>query len=330
VRISDALVVNLQPVHNFLFARDNELGFLQFNMRVTRVAMAMIIVTLAAGICTARRRRSFGALWWILAAVAILATFLMFRPSLFLFRVLPELSFIQFPWRWMDAVAVPLAFFVAAAAGSFRKQWTFWVVVCLAAAGVIATATAIGRDTWWNGEDASYVLRGIQAGHGYDGMDEYAPLGVSHWDLPGEPPSGPDKDAAPPPPETPRLEQVDVARGDLAPLKNVPVNYAAWSAERKSFTVRSVAPTLLALRLLNYPAWEVKIDGATHRPGYVPVTGQMVLAIPAGTHHIEIRFRRTWDRTLGAMISLVAALALLFVHRRATGARAGDRTIAGR
>ena len=310
VRISDALVVSLQPIHNFLFARDNELGFLQFNMRVTRVAMGMMIVTLAAGICAARRRHSLGPLWWMLCAVAALATFLMFRPSLFLFRLLPELSFIQFPWRWMDALAVPLAFSVAAASGAFRRRWTFWLIVGCAAAGIVATATTVGRDTWWDGKDAAYLQRGIQAGHGYDGMDEYAPLGVSHWDLPGEPADIDDKDA-PPPKETPRVEGVDAETGDLVPLKNVSVRYEAWAPELKNFTVSSNAPASFAVRLLNYPAWEVKIEGAREQPGYVPVTGQMVLPVAAGTHRIEIRFRRTWDRLVGAILSLLAAATLL-------------------
>jgi hypothetical protein len=71
--------------------------------------------------------------------------------------------------------------------------------------------------------------------------------------------------------------------------------------------------------LVNYPAWEVRIDGAISRPGSQDGTAQMLLPLSPGTHRFEIRFGRTLDRSIGALISLLAALALLilwFVRRR--------------
>jgi hypothetical protein len=174
----------------------------------------------------------------------------------------------------------------------------------------VTLATIIIRDAWWDDQDAAYLTRGIDARHGFDGMDEYAPLGSSHWDLPGEPPDADDKDA-PPPPETPRLQVLDDNSGDLVPLKNVSVNYQDWTAEKRIFTVSAPSNTALVLRLVNYPAWDVRIDGTKIQPGYVDLTGQMILPVPAGTHHVTVIFRRTWDRTFGGIISLLAALALL-------------------
>jgi hypothetical protein len=213
----------------------------------------------------------------------------------------------------MDALAVPLAFFVAAAADRFPKRSAFWLVILLAAGGIVAAATSIVKDAWWDDQDAAYLLRGIQAGHGYDGMDEYAPLGVSHWDLPGEPPTD-DKEAAPPP-ETPRVEELDEDSGDVVPVTNVTINYKTWSVERRVFSVKTDDPVSLVPRLVNYPAWDVRIDGKKIQPGYVDLTGQMILPVPAGDHLIDVRFRRTWDRTLGGIISLLALISLLFFRR---------------
>jgi hypothetical protein len=313
VQIAGALSESLQPSHNFLFAHNNELGFVQFNMRVSRVAVGMISVTLLAGILCARRLRTSRVLWWILVGATVSSVFVMLPPSLFLWRHLPKLWFVQFPWRWMDALAVPLAFFVAAAAERFRKRWAFWLVILVVAGGIVTTATLIVKDAWWDDKDVSYLMRGIQAGHGYDGMDEYAPLGVSHWDLPGEPPTD-DKDAAPPA-ETPRVEELDEDSGDVVPVTDVSINYENWSVERKAFSVRTDAPVSLVVRLVNYPAWDVRIDGKKIQPGYVDLTGQMVLPVLAGTHRIDMRFRRTWDRTAGGGISLLALIFLLFFAR---------------
>ena len=84
----------------------------------------------------------------------------------------------------------------------------------------------------------SYLTRGIDAGHGFDGTDEYAPLGVSHWDLPGEPPDTDDKDADPPP-ETPRIEMISDQSGGVVPAAGVSVKFDKWIAERRTFSVNA-------------------------------------------------------------------------------------------
>jgi uncharacterized membrane protein YfhO len=71
----------------------------------------------------------------------------------------------------------------------------------------------------------------------------------------------------------------------------------------------------LALRLVNYPAWEARIDGQQAAIGSRPETAQMVLAIPAGAHKIDLSFRRTPDRTAGGAISILSALLLIAFTR---------------
>lgn len=310
VQIAGALTTSLQPPHNFLFAHNNELGFVQFNARVTRVAMGMIVAAVVAGVLFARRFRHSRALWWTLVSAAVVSVFVMFPPSLFLWRLLPKLWFVQFPWRWLGVLAVPLALFIAGAADSFRKRWAFALVFLIAAAAVITCATLIIQDAWWDGKDAAYIAREIQAAHGFDGMDEYTPLGSTHWDLPGAPQTD-DKDA-PIPPATPRVEEEDPDSGDVVPAKDATVSYQLWSAEHRTFNVDAKRDISIDLRLLNYPAWVVRVDGARVQPGYEPDTGQMVLPLTAGNHRIDLLFRRTWDRTLGGIVSLFAAAFLLF------------------
>ncbi len=311
VQIAGALSTSLQPSHNFLFAHNNELGFVQFNTRVSRVATGMIAATLVAGVLFARRFRRSRALWWTLVAAVAASIFVMFPPSLFLWRLLPKLWFVQFPWRWLDVLAVPLALFIAGAADSFGKRWAFCLIFLIAAGAVTVCATLIIQDAWWDGKDAAYIAREIQAAHGFDGMDEYTPLGSTHWDLPGAPQTD-DKDA-PIPPETPRVEEEDPDSGDVVPAKDAIVTYPLWSAEHRSLNVDAKRDISIDLRLLNYPAWVVRVDGARVQPGYEPDTGQMVLPLAAGNHRIDIIFRRTWDRTLGGVVSLIAVLFLLFL-----------------
>jgi len=311
VQIAGALTTSLQPAHNFLFAHNNELGFIQFNTRVSRVATGMIIATVVAGFFFARRLRKLRSLWWVLAATAAASVFVMFPASLFLWRLLPKLLFVQFPWRWLDVLAVPLALFIAGAADSFGRRWAFCIVFLIAAGAVITCATMIIRDASWDGNDAEYVAHEIQAAHGFDGMGEYTPLGSAHWDLPGAPQT--DDENAPIPPETPRVEEEDRDSGNVVPAKDVTATYQLWSAEDRSFSVSAKRDVSIDLRLLNYPAWIVRVDGVRVGPGYEPDTGQMVLPLSAGNHRIDIVFRRTWDRTLGGAISLIAVVFLLLL-----------------
>jgi hypothetical protein len=322
VEISTAISDSLAPYRNFLFATNNELGFVQFNTRVSRVALAMIAGSAISAIWTARRPAIRG-LWWMLSSLGASSILLMVPPSLFLWRLLPKLWFIQFPWRWLDVLGIGLAFFVAAAAGSFRSRQPFWLVTLLALAGIFTVARLIVVDTWWDRKDADYIERAMAARHGFDPAEEYAPLGASPWDLPGEPPS--DDKGALPPPETPRVEMIATRGGDPVPLSAaVGVSFQDWSAERRAFTLSADAPVSLSLRLLNYPAWRVRIDGNVIQPGYQPITGEMILPIAAGTHSVEIVFRRTWDRTVGGTISLLALLLIVLAQFART--RAPSRT----
>jgi len=84
-----------------------------------------------------------------------------------------------------------------------------------------------------------------------------------------------------------------------------------WLADEKLFNVEAAEEATLALRLVNYPAWQVLVDGAPSNVISAPETAQILVRIPAGSHRVEARFRRTPDRIAGAAISFLSALLLL-------------------
>jgi hypothetical protein len=88
--------------------------------------------------------------------------------------------------------------------------------------------------------------------------------------------------------------------------------------ERKVFSVESPRPVLLKIKLLNYPAWQAKLNGRIVPLQTDPETGQMLLTSPSGFTRAEIAFTRTWDRTAGMVISYasILTLALIGVIRR--------------
>jgi len=304
VQIAQAVSDNLRPEQNFIFARGGDPDFILFNWKVSSLALGMMLISGILAVLATRRRREFPELWWMLLAVATVSSFLMFAPSEIFWRFLPKLRFVQFPWRWLDALSVAFAFFAAAALGRSRKQWILWIaILCILA----ATATAIAQDAWWDSDDAPTLADWIHSGFGYEGTDEYAPRGCDRYQLPGvtadseEPPSLP----------IPEFSKVDPDSDEIVPAAGMRVHIERWTAERRVLSTESATPVHIALRLVNYPAWEARVDGQQIAIGSRPETAQMVLAVPAGAHIVDLSFRRTLDRTIGDAISILSMLAFI-------------------
>ncbi|MGA8870059.1 MAG: 6-pyruvoyl-tetrahydropterin synthase-related protein [Candidatus Acidiferrales bacterium] len=326
VQIAQAIGDDLRPWQNFLFTRSNEPGFVQFNWHVSWVALGAILVATAATAFAARRRREAPEVWWIVAAVGAAALFPMLPPSALLWRYLPQLQFMQFPGRWLGALGVAYALFAAATMACLKKR-TAWLVPALVLLATVGAATAIIRTGWWDANDVPTVAEALSSGRGYEGTDEYMPVGCDRYELPGNPDEetrSADTSSEP----APRIAMVDPDSGAIVPAKAARIHIQQWNAEQKIVTVDSATPMRIAPRLLTYPAWEVKVDGAPAPYDSAPETTQMIIPLPPGSHRIEIRFARTWDRTAGAAISMLSAALLLgFAIKQRTIARSASRRL---
>jgi hypothetical protein len=308
VQISQVTEGNLHLDQNFLYTRSFDPEFALFNWKVSTIALGTMLLAGIAGVFSARRRREYPMLWWMLVALAAASVFMMFPASLWFWRHLPKLQFLQFPWRWLVPLGVPYAFFLASAIAQSRWRWIWYLALGLV---IAATAVVIVRDAWWDSEDIPMLEAAIRTGHGYEGTDEYTPIGCDPYDLPGAMlnPESPEVFEKTPP--TPLVQQLTTASRNIASAPPPQISIDKWLAEHKNFQVETSEPVTLALRLLNYPAWGVRIDGAVVNPGSEPGIARMLVQVPAGQHHIEVDFRRTWDRTAGAAISGFSAILLL-------------------
>jgi hypothetical protein len=164
-------------------------------------------------------------------------------------------------------------------------------------------------------------MNAIRSQHGYEGTDEYEPLGSDRYQLPGQPPASADdsdesslnESAKPAAPKIATIDpESDAPESDApSPTKDENAHIDRWSAETKTFTSKTNQPVELALRLLNYPAWEIKVDGTVVHADALPETAQLSLQDPAGEHSVAVFFQRTEDRTAGSAISILSVLLLL-------------------
>lgn len=320
VQISGALTTNLLPEHNFLFTHSSDAEFQLFNWKISSVAVGIIVATAVAVALAWRLRRPLGKLWWMLLGLGFASAFVMMPVSLPLWRHLPELAFLQFPWRWLGPLSVAFAFFVAAAISALprhrtRQFATALVLMLIGVAGVL-----IATSTWWNSEDAALIAGEISSGHGYEGVDEYQPIGDDRTALPN---ATPDAEQVPSVPPTPPVEMWDAVSGVLAPLRaETKIDIQQWTSGTKRLSVTTNDQTTLAVRILSYSAWQVKVDGKNVSPEAAPETAEMLLPLGPGQHQVEIQFKRTPDRIAGDAISLVSALAVAgfaLIQRRRSG-----------
>jgi hypothetical protein len=238
----------------------------------------------------------------------------------------------------MEVLCLASAFFVPASLDFSSKPRAAWAAIAAVLVVVATVGVLVARDAWWDGEDVPLLETAIASSHGYEGTDEYAPDGSDHYELAG---ALPDSDSTLDPyaaiaavVPNPRIALFDPQTGKSGPPAGVRVHTQRWTAETKNFEAETPKPVVLGLRVLDYPAWEVRVDGQSVQPGAAATTAQMLVPLEGGEHRVEVRFRRTSDRVAGDAISCVSVIALLgvgiFLYRRARGFEKFEPVLQGR
>jgi len=289
VNIAEAVSAGSRPQDNFLFIHTADMDHDAFNRVISWIAVAEILLTLRA----AWAARSWGSrnrtLWYVLLAWSGACAVLMLSLSSPLWNILPKLRFMQFPWRWMLCLGIPFTLLTVLGV----RRWAVRLAIYVATLCVLAVVWQHFQPPWWdNATELRQMRDNVATGMGYEGSDEYTPVGAD--------PSSVDKNA--------RRVTVD------GPA-HAAIRVTDWTAEQKLFTAEMSAPDNLVLHLFDYPAWRVQVNGQLVQPKTREGTGQMLVPVEAGANRVQIRFVRTWDRSLGVWISLLA-LILIFVSRQ--------------
>jgi len=277
----------VRPADNFLFTTIADTEHNVFNRLVSWVSVAEIVVLILAFIVVRRWRQTRPAVWWAVAIWAGASALLMLGITDIFWEHLPKLKFVQIPWRWLVPFNVVFAIVVAAAV---RRNLGRVFVVGMIAVGMFALSYRVLSPWWDTARNIAEMQQAVLSGRGYEGTDEYAPRGADPYEIKVD---------------APRVEVLSPAGGT--------VHVERWQADSRAFTVDVKQPSELAMRLFNYPAWSVQVNGQTVQAGTREVTGQMMISVPAGTSQVEIHFRRTPDRTLGAVVSLAFAFIMTFL-----------------
>jgi hypothetical protein len=348
VEIGRAVVPGLRVEDSFLFGHTGD----SYHDQVLRTASWILLLEIAiAGIALwlCRSNRNSGASLRFSFAVLISLVFLLqFRFSAGMWNHLPELRFVQFPWRWLLVVTVAASLLAGMALDS-RSQSTLphssrqtamrrikaslqTVLPIAMVTGIVITVMVASRIFFQPCDDEDAVAAQVTAfrsGQGVEGTDEYTPAGADNSQIQQGLPflrlvARPEDDIA----DSSHVENPQwQSTTDASALVSIPVSMLLTkkNAERWTLHFESNKPGYAVLRWMDYPAWQISLNGAVVRNRPSRGDGLMTVPIPAGSNVIDVQWRITQDVIAGRAASATAvALLIVFealLRKRRNGSR---------
>jgi hypothetical protein len=298
VQIAMATIAGMRPGDNFLFRRTGDGP----HDAVLHTASAIAVLILAAAVAVfgvAYARVKDGPKRLVqLAGLAAAIGFMLLPVSAVVWRVAPEMAFLQFPWRLLAVLAAVVCAGTAIAIEGLRLRPPVPVTAAVALAAAMALPAAA---VFWQScdeEDTVAAQRAVFTSKtGVDATDEYTPAEADNDTLGHrDPPFWLAADSEAPAP----------AAGVTGPVP-------------PHFTVEVPTDEDLVLNLRQYPAWQVRIDGLPTEERIARTDGLIAVPVHAGTVRVDVAYAGGWDERAGESIS--AGAILCCIARAAAGRR---------
>jgi hypothetical protein len=240
------------------------------------------------------RRRTILSLFFTSCVIAFLLT----SPSAVLWFHLPELRFLQFPWRFCIILGTTAAALLAMA---LPRTGRLPVIASTAIALALPPAVTLGGNSFFrqfcHPHDAiSSRVANFYSGMRYDPTDEYTPIGAAPEALQHTNPAF----------------WMAAAPTDAAP-QTAASNYSIVLARRRHFLVYTPIPRFLILSLRDYPAWQISVNGTAITSHPRRKDGLIALPVASGSSKVDIVYAYTQDQTEGWVVTALSAVLLLFL-----------------
>lgn len=194
--------------------------------------------------------------------------------SLPVWKAIPLLWWVQFPWRLL-AVAT---FCSAVLAGGIRQRWLagFLLATVMVVNFKHASPQAVVNqpESFYATNEATTTIK-----------DEYMPVWVKEKPIQ-------------------RAEQRAEVVDGQAIIENLEIN-----SKKVNLVIQAETPAVIQLNTIYFPGWQVKVDGQLVPLAYDNPQGLMTFNIPRGQHQITVRFTETPLRLSADIVSLISLLA---------------------
>lgn len=304
VQIAMAIIPGMRIEDNFLFHHTGDVP--HDNVLHTASVIGVILIGLTIAVVAAspllgsrlsdgekkgaETRERLG----LLVLLAIVLGFFLTSPALFLWKHLPELAFLQFPWRLVALVSAVLGATLALALSGLRLRTG--QTVSLALVCVLPLIYFGYREFHQDCDPEDTVsarLATFRAGDGSEPTDEYTPVTADNDSL----------------------------------LRNSPPYWLASNADGKPpegapggrtpshLTIHTGAPQTLILNLRDYPAWKISVNGVAVAVREQRDDGLLAVPVGAGTSVVQVSYSQMKDHVAGEAISFFCLIPLLFSLR---------------
>lgn len=305
MHVEDSFLFGYVPVTGF--SADERFDATYHNQVLHTVSWIVVVLLVGAALAAWLGRKKRIAIWTPLVVVAAAIFVLQLRWSDLLWRLAPELKYLQFPWRWMLVLGLVFAALIGIAIRheqTTRRAVAGRAVLLLSLAGAMAILSSVFF--WQPCDDEDNIAAQIATFHatGFEGTDEYTPQGADNSAI---------QQALPPLRLLKSAQAEEAVEGDPPAWSADPdqeplaaVKIERWDSEHRTASIVSPAPGYAVLRLMDYPAWRVILNGAEIQNRPHRSDGLMVIPVAAGTNQIDVRWRRTRDQWAGIGLTLVA------------------------
>jgi hypothetical protein len=325
VQIAMAIIPNMRFKDNFLFGHTGDAPHdaVLHTASLIAVILLMFIASALIDIYFRARKKTIAEQpsghWAVgpellLAILTITIAFLLTPLSSMLWNHVPELAFLQFPWRLLSILA---AVFALALAKVVRAPKPTASVVCA------VIFTLVGIHAFRQGCDdtdlPSARLEMFRTHQGVEPTDEYTPTTADNDALHTNDPA-----------YWLSTNPAAFAPGTAPNPAATDPNYTGPPADTHSaevphhFTVHINPSEILILNLRNYPSWDVTVDDPNslnrlHLP-QIPRGDGLIAIRPyhEGDYRVNIAWHRTLDQQLGLALSAIGLciyVVLAFIQR---------------
>lgn len=293
------------------------------------MAQWLLAVLGVGGLATGYARHRAHTLFFALAAIVFI--FLMTNSSVDVWRAIPMMPYLQFPWRFLGPAAAMLAVLSGVAVQSLSsclaeqvqresndadngsahefykgrrvafslQQWfpVLFILVLLLQALPLTMVPPWSELAWDTSARAVMVIERQGRWLGTTSTADFVPRTVEVL----------------PRPQAAMVDQF-IAGGELDRVNRATLPQGAYvESERitplhSRYHVSAERPFLLRLFLFAFPGWEAQIDGVTVDTTLGRPEGFVVVPVPAGEHVVDVDFLETTERRIAWLLSAAATV----------------------
>jgi hypothetical protein len=300
VQIAMAIIPNMRIQDNFLFHHSGDIPHDIVLHTASVIALILLSLTVIALSILFLRHRSQPShspnLSLLYLAVPTLAIALLLTPlTAIVWSHLPELAFLQFPWRLLAILAAVLSLAIAVALSRLKFKLPLATALIVIVAAALTYPAYVLFHQPCDEEDtvqARQIL--FSSNQGTDPTDEYTPITADNDSLNHANPGF-------------WLASNPNAK---APLK------AAPGLAPTHLNINSTTPQSLILNLRDYPAWRITLNKTLVTTREQRDDGLIAIPLPAGSSTISITYAQLPDQTIGTVFSTISFVILLLTFRR--------------